>query len=140
MKPDDLEQHLQRRPLRSIPGEWRSEILKAARSVRRPQPATRNPQPTTAWREWLWPCPQAWAGLAAVWIVVLLFNLASRDPVRVAKAPNPAPALELFVALREHRRLLAELIGTPHLIEPQKPFEPKPRSAISHPILPVQFA
>ena len=140
MNADDFDKRLQRQTLRPIPHKWRSEILDVARRAGDPQPSTFDSQPTSWWRELLWPSPQAWAGFAAVWVVVLLLNLASRDPVRVAKTSKPAPAPELFAALREHRRLLAELIGTPPLPEPQKPFEPRPRSEISHPLLTVQFA
>ena len=140
MSTDDFEKRLQRLHMRPIPREWRGEILDAARRAGAHQLSTPNPRTTPWWRELLWPSPQAWAGFAAVWVVVLLLNLASRDPVRVAKTSKPAPAPELFAALREHRRLLAELIGTPPLPEPQKPFEPRPRSEISHPLLTVQFA
>src|SRR2546427_258934 len=140
MSTNDFEKRLQRLHMRPIPREWRGEILDAARRAGAHQLSTPSSRTTPRWRELLWPCPQAWACVAAVWVVVLLLNLASHDPVRVAKASNPAPAQELFMALREHRRLLAELIETPPLVEPQKPFEPRPRSEISHPILTDQFA
>ena len=140
MNTGEFEEKLRSQRIRPIPGHWRGQILDAARRARDPQPSAFNPQPVSRWREWLWPCPQAWAGLAAVWMVVLLLNWAARDPVHVAAASKAAPVPELFLALKEHRRLLAELIGTPASVEPQKPFEPRPRSAISHPILPVQFA
>ena len=140
MNADDFEERLQRQSIRPIPSEWRREILEAARRAADPQPSTFNPQPTSSWRDWFWPCPQAWAGLAAVWAVVLLLNWASRDPAHVPNASKAAPTPELLLALKEHRRLLAELIGTPTLVEPPKTLEPRPRSEISHPTETVQFA
>ena len=90
MNPDDFEKHLQRQPLRQVPGEWREEILSAARQASLPQHAPRtthhappspsllstlHPQLSTL----LWPHPAAWAGLAAVWLVILGLNLTTRD-------------------------------------------------------------
>ena len=139
MKPDDFEKQLQRHPLRAVPGEWRGEILDAARRAGDHQLSTINPQPISWWRELFWPCPQAWAGLAAAWGVILVLNLASRDSVQVAKTSKAAPAPELLIALREHRRLLTELIGSPAVVESLTPFVPRPRSEISHPIVTVQI-
>ena|SRR5438105_2013987 len=151
MNTDDFEERLQRQSLRPIPREWRREILDAARRAGDPQLSTLrskataedgltiNPQPTSWWRELLWPCPQAWAGLAAAWMVILFLNMASREPVQVAKTSKSAPTPELLIALREHQRLLAELIGTPTVVEPPKPFEPRSRSEILHTVS-VQFA
>src|SRR5213594_2977907 len=131
MSMDDFEERLQRQSVRPMPREWRQEILDAARRASAHQLSTPNPRTTPWWRERLWPCPQAWACLAAAWVVVLLLNLASRDPVRVANTSKPALAPEFFMALREHRRLLAELIGPPPFIEPHKPFEPRTHGEIS---------
>ena len=140
MNADDFEKRLQRRSMRPVPREWRGEILDAARRAGDHQLSTSKPQ-TTSWRrELLWPCPQAWAGLAAAWMVILFLNMASREPVQAAKTSKAAPAPELLIALKEHRRLLAELIGTPTVVEPPKPFEPRPRSEILHPTVSVQFA
>jgi len=133
MNTDDFEKQLREQPLRQIPVEWREETMDAARRVPDHQLSTLNPQPTSWWRELLWPCPQAWAGLAAVWAVVFVLNVASRDPVQVATISKSAPAPEILIALREHRRLLAELIGLPPVAEAPKPFEPRPRSDISPP-------
>src|SRR5438093_13666693 len=102
MSTDDFEKRLQRLHMRPIPREWRQEILDAARRASAHQLSTPNPRTTPWWRELLWPCPQAWACLAAAWVVVLLLNLASRDPVRVGNASNPAPAPDFFQALREN--------------------------------------
>ncbi|PYK58897.1 MAG: hypothetical protein DME21_14645, partial [Verrucomicrobia bacterium] len=84
MRPEDFEKQLQRQPLRKIPAEWRGEILDAARRAHEPQPS----QPASWWRALLWPCPQAWAGLAAVWVLILALNSVTREPARSARSPN----------------------------------------------------
>ena len=131
MNTDDFEERLRRLSMRPIPRQWRGEILDAARRASS-QPPILSPQPTAWWREWLWPCPQAWAGLAAAWVLILALNAAMRDPVQVVKTSKAAPAPELLTALREHRRLLTELIGAPTVVGTSKPFEPRPRSDLSH--------
>lgn len=63
------------------------------------------------WRELLWPCPQAWASLAAVWLLILTINLTTRDPPArtIAQAAPPSP--EVRELLRQQERLYAELLG-----------------------------
>jgi len=129
---DDFEKRLQRQSMRPVPREWRGEILDAARRAGDPQPTTHNPQPTSWWRELLWPCPQAWAGLAAAWVLILALNAATREPVQVDTAQSTPPAREVFMALKERRRLMAELAGLPMQVEQQKPRAPGPRSELSH--------
>ena len=135
MNPDDFEKRLEHQRLRPIPGAWRGEILDAARRARDHQPSTFNPQPASWWRELLWPCPQAWAGLAAVWVLILALNSVTREPAGSARSPNAPRAPEVLMALREHRRLLAELTGSPTAAEQPKPFEPRPRSERSQRIV-----
>jgi len=132
MNPDDFEKRLEHQRLRPIPGAWRGEILDAARRARDHQPSTFNPQPASWWRELLWPCPQAWAGLAAVWVLILALNSVTREPARAAQSPNTPRAPEVLMALRDHRRLLAELIESQTSAEAPKPFVPRPRSELSH--------
>ncbi|PYM13959.1 MAG: hypothetical protein DME18_07795 [Verrucomicrobia bacterium] len=132
MRPEDFEKQLQRQPLRKIPAEWRGEILDAARRAHQPQPSAFNPQPASGWRELLWPCPQAWAGLAAVWVLILALNSVTREPARAAQSPNTPRAPEVLIALKEHRRWLAELTGPSAPVEAPKPFVPRPRSELSH--------
>ena len=144
MKLDDFEQQLERQPLRHIPAQWREEILAAARQaspsvlrspVTHPAPrwravlSTLNPQLSTL----LWPCPQAWAGLAAVWLGLLAFNLATRD-ASVAAARHTKPASpQALRAWQEQERLLVELIeliGPPEKLVATRPkaVVPRPRS------------
>ena len=132
MNTDDFEKRLQRQDMRPIPREWRGEILDAARRASAHQRSTPNSRTTPWWRELLWPCPQAWAGLAAAWVLILALNAETREPVQVATARSTPPAREVLMAFKERRRLLAELVGPPVQVEPQKPLAPRPRSELSH--------
>lgn len=139
MKPVEFERQLQRQPLRTVPAEWRSEILRAARAESRPRPSTLTPRPS--WLSTLnprlstllWPCPEAWAAMAAIWVasLVLHFNT-DQAPARVANQKKPTPP-EAFMAFAERRELLSELLGSsgppPSSIEPPKPFTPRPQSS-----------
>jgi hypothetical protein len=152
MKPDDFEKRLGRQPLRQIPGEWREEILSAARqasSIQHAPPVLRSStaeggrttQHVPARRSLLstlsqqlsallWPHPTAWAGLAAVWLVILGINLTTQDAATVvAKHASPVSP-QIFMAFQEQERLLAELIGPsePPVAERPKPRLPRPRS------------
>ena len=132
MNTDDFEQRLQRQPLRQIPAEWRAEILDACRESKvesreqeRLWPSTLVSRLSTV----LWPHPKAWAGLAAVWILIFFVNFSMRDtpPVIAEKTAPPSP--EVIVELKQQQRMLAELIGANQAREAESPrFLPLPRS------------
>ena len=142
MSTEDFEKRLQRQPLRQIPSEWRAEILSAARQASLAQHAPRTTQHahrpasllSTIHHQLstlLWPHPVAWAGLAAVWLVILGLGYAMREPapraeVRYAAPPSP----EMRAMLQPQAQLLAELVGP--LEKPQaqrpRPAAPQPRS------------
>ncbi len=132
MKPDNFEQKLQRQPLRQIPDEWRGEILAAATSCRASRVtrhsflSTLNAQLSTI----LWPHPRAWAGLTAVWILILAVNFSMRDKTPVSAEKSSPPSPEVIVELRQQQRLLAELIGPRDASDADrsKSFVPQPRS------------
>ena len=65
------------------------------------------------WRELIWPCHRTWAGLAAVWLVLLTLQLASRDSAEVAARKTPPPSPEVLMVLRQQQLLLAELVERP---------------------------
>jgi hypothetical protein len=129
---DDFEQRLQRQPLRQIPGEWRGEILAAATSchsshvTRHSFLSTLNHQLSTL----LWPHPKAWAGLAAVWILIFAVDFSVRDKAPVVAEKSAPPSPEVIVQLRQQQRMLAELIGPRDASDADrsKSMVPQPRS------------
>ena len=82
------------------------------------------------WLELIWPCRRTWAGLAAVWILIFVFNFSQRDPSELMARKSPPPSQEMILAFRQQERLLAELISPnePQTVALPKPFLPQPRS------------
>ena len=133
---DDFEQKLQRQPLRQVPAGWRAEILREGRRVAVPETGNTNTVSPSKlnWRTILttifWPHPRAWAGLAAVWVLILAVDFSVRDPgpVRAEKSAPSSP--EVMVELRQQQRLLVELLGSSQTREAEPPkFLPRPRTA-----------
>ena len=130
-EPDLFERRLSHQPLREIPGEWRSDILSVAKLAAPAAPrasflSTFNQQLSI----FFWPHPKAWAGLAAVWVLILAVDFSTRDTaLRVAEKSAP-PSPEVIVELKKQRQLFAELMGSrePLDADRQKIFSPKPRS------------
>ena len=82
------------------------------------------------WHELIWPSRRIWAGLAAVWVLIFVFNFSQRDPAELMARKSPPPSPEMILTFRQQERLLAELIGPneTQAAEPPKPFLPQPRS------------
>ena len=141
MNTDDFEKRLKREPLRQLPGEWRAQILSAAKRASPAHHASRITHHSPPSRSvlstlhhqlstLLWPHPTAWAGLAAVWLVILGINLTTQDASTViAKHASPVSP-QIFMAFQEQERLLSELIGPREapVAERPKPIVPRPRS------------
>jgi hypothetical protein len=136
---EQFERRLSRQPMRQIPGEWRAEILSTARVAETPRCgvgqrsalslptffSTLNSQLSTIF----WPHPKAWAGLAAVWVLIFCVNFSMRDTAPVVAEKSAPPSPEVIVELKQQQRMLAELIGAGQAreAEPQK-WLPQPRS------------
>jgi hypothetical protein len=132
---EPFERRLSRQPPREIPTRWRAEILSAAHAAG-PRPSALDPRPSllstlisqlsTALR----PHPQAWAGLAAAWVLIFTLQLASRDPTEVGARNTPPPSPEMLTVLRQQKLLLAELVERPepHAAERPKALPLRPRS------------
>ena len=125
----DFEDYLRRQSIRPVPAHWREEILRAARP--QPQPAV-----SSWWRQWLWPCPQAWAGLAAVWMVILGINVSmGTSPSEFAQA-TPAFSHEALLEFRQQQAMLTGLIFPEETPEAEPPKTALPRrSELRQPLL-----
>jgi hypothetical protein len=118
---DQFEQRLRRQPMKKIPADWRAEILSAARAAcpaenAAPLVASRSPWYVIAGRELMlsvWPNSKVWAGLAAVWVLIVALNLSMQDPSPApAMTEKPVPVTpERIAELRQQQRMFAELAG-----------------------------
>jgi hypothetical protein len=130
---NEFEKQLAKEPLKSVPMEWRAQILNAAkahepRDIRAPEA-----RPLGWLRELLWPCPQAWGALAAVWIVIAAFK-----SITLGAAPANADHLagSKVISVPEQRRELANLLGAAPDKSNRSPAD-RPRSAR---VVPQSFA
>jgi hypothetical protein len=72
----EFEKRLGEFSVRPIPAEWRAEIVRAANEASPAQPVSGF---LGGLREWLWPHPKAWAGIAAAWCVIFALRLTTPD-------------------------------------------------------------
>ncbi len=136
---NDETQHFERRlrnqPPKEIPGDWRAGILATAMS-RGPKVECRGPE--AAWPSTLvsrlstifWPHPKAWAGLAAVWVCIVMLNSSTHEkPHRVAEKTATVPPPEMVAELKQQRLMFAELLGAGELRVADRPksYSPKPQ-------------
>lgn len=126
---DDFERRLQSHPPRKLPASWRAEILVAAKAAAAHRLPAASAPVISRLRALLWPAPRAWAGLAAVWLVVLTLNLSSHEPARPDSSNRVVPAsAESREMLREQGELLVELVGPRSIAEAAKAPVSQPRS------------
>ena len=71
-------------------------------------------------RELIWPCRRAWAGMAALWVVMWGINCGLSGAKKAAPGAPSVSATALFETLEEQRRVLAELIP-PASSQPAEP-------------------
>ena len=135
----EFEKQLRHQSVKEIPGDWRAEILCAARSgvsAERRQKTNLNNGllPKAATPTWLsaffWPHPRAWAGLAAVWVFIFMLNFSAREKSVMVVEKSTPPSPEVIVELKKQQRMYAELVGNYETQEADRPriFSPKPRS------------
>jgi hypothetical protein len=86
------------------------------------------------WRELIWPCRRAWAGLACVWGLILALDVASPAPAPSAASESRTPSTEEVQAFREQRRMLAQMMdAATQPSETPKSRSPGPRSQLTRP-------
>jgi anti-sigma factor RsiW len=71
------------------------------------------------WGELIWPSRRAWAGMAALWLVILAVNGRLADH-KTNKAGDSSGE-DIMQALREQNHVLADLIGPAMVIPPAPP-------------------
>ena len=123
--------------MRQVPGHWRGQILQAAKAVERRESRIEG-QTERSWiYQLLWPCPQAWGALAAVWVVVLFLNASSHSAAQqIVKVPTEPRAV--MMAVKQQLQFRAELMSAndvpvaepPKLSAPQSRIEPSVRIII----------
>lgn len=135
---EQFEQQLRKQPLRTLPTEWRNEILSAAFAVdpgstpsntRERSGQGRQGRFLEVLRGLLWPHPVAWGALAAVWLAIAAINFSVRDDGFAAAATTSAQVepQQLRALLAEQQRVLAEILSEASL--PAEPADARPRSA-----------
>jgi len=110
---------------------WAKAVLAAGEPAMANRPASLTAFQTW-WRDVIWPRRRIWAGLAAVWVVILMVNLSQRSP-SPSMITRPQSASEM-ASFRDQRKLLNELLAErswPVAAEQRKLFLPKPRTEIS---------
>ncbi len=136
MKTDDFEKQLKERALRNVPPQWREEILEQARKAAERAPAAvEGPGGLRAaanfWRELLWPSPKAWGALACIWVLLALANheISGLTPPSTTNGPGVRLTPETIAALKEQRKLRAELFETADSNSTTAAPVPKPRTS-----------
>jgi hypothetical protein len=145
---DSFEERLRNQPMRNVPTDWRKDILSAAHAAVTSKQLARDAKPSllsTLIRQLrgalkpgeggsalLWPSPKAWAGLATVWLVILVLNVSASDKTQSLAMQSPPPSPAMVKLLKEQRQELAELAGlaVPADVDKPKPDLPAPRSQL----------
>jgi hypothetical protein len=122
---NEFEKQLASQRFKQVPAEWRGTILKAANARSNPSGAFSSFNTAQWLRELFWPHPQAWAALAAVWIVIAGFHF-----VTPGNAPTVSSnaMIARAISVAEQRRELAELLNSAPGTRERSPAD-RPRSA-----------
>jgi hypothetical protein len=120
--------HLQ--PGQTVQTRWARAIHAAAR----PEPV-RRVTPAMAFSEWwrdvIWSRRRIWAGLTAVWVVILAGNFSLHDHSQTLAVKSSLPSQEMITSFKDQQRILAELLTDHSVLRDaarQKFFSPKPRT------------
>ena len=132
--PPNLEDRIAQIPRRGLPEDLRKACVELTRNAAARRPIPAKPAPTrhrSAWIQWLWPHPVAWAGLAAVWCTILALHQFAPVPIDVFAAAGPStplvPDADSTHQLALQREAREELLRQP-LPPPQLDID-RPRNA-----------
>ena len=88
---------------------------------------------TLLWRELVFPCRRTWTALVAVWVLLVIINVAQREGSSPGPAKSPA-SVETMMTYPNQEKILNELLADrsqPMEADRPKTFTPKPRSETS---------
>jgi hypothetical protein len=110
----------------------RHEIIREGRRVAVPKfrIADTATLPILIWRELIFPCRRIWMSLAAIWILIFIFNFSQRDNSQTTLAKS-SPSPEMMITFRDQQKWLDELLADRSLpvdVERPRIFSPKPRT------------
>jgi hypothetical protein len=107
---------------------------KAIQAAGQPEPVY-QPTPGVAlhgwWQDVFRPYRRVWAGLAAVWVVILAGNFSLRDHSPALATKSAPRSQEIIMALNDRQKIMAELLqdhSIPREAERPRSFSPKPRT------------
>ena len=80
------------------------------------------------WGELIRPSRYAWAGMAALWVAMLVINGQLSDPRSSNAGGRAASSQEMIQAWEEQNRVLAELAQPAFPVPAPPPYIPRPRS------------
>jgi hypothetical protein len=89
------------------------------------------------WREVIFPSRRIWAGLAAVWVGLLVFNLSERAP-KLAVASRQPSSSAMLMTWRDQKNMLNEVFAEPAplpVADRPRTFTPRPRTEASVPLV-----
>jgi hypothetical protein len=82
---NDFERKLSQQTFRAPPPDLRDTLFDRIEI-----PSNESEPVRWAWRDWFWPSPQAWAALAALWIVFAALSMGDRPASGATTSLRPA--------------------------------------------------
>ena len=117
----EFEKKLQKMPLRTIPSDWKDEILK-------PMTQEQADEKILSWHFWLWPSPKAWTAVATSWLIICGLNFyvgtLPGTTKQSAMMTEPQKLLEIMI---QQRKILAILQEPP---SPERTEPPSKKQSI----------
>jgi hypothetical protein len=105
---NDFERKLSQQPFRNPPADLRAAIFGPE-----PEASVVVTPVVWTWRDWLWPSPQAWAALAALWLLFAAVQIrlhSDSEPARLTALPAPQTNTPLTLltahSTRDYRHVL----------------------------------
>lgn len=107
---DEFDKRLSQIELNEPPPNLRAEVLQ---SIPTASGATERATPNIPWwKEFFWPCPQAWLGMASLWAIMIAIHFGT-DPTekKMARESDGIYPTTTIALLRRHELITDELLS-----------------------------